>query len=242
MSNIEEKNELNYTSPALIRLNNIGATCFMNATLQFLSQTESLTIFYFELIQKLREINGSKSFSPNNFIKVINNMNPLFKTGQVGDSKDFIIFILEQLHKELKKSNNYIKNNRPLNQYDKNNAFDNFFNEFQQECSILSDIFFGISETTNECLNCKNIYNSQGLNNPICYNYGKFNCLIFPLEEIKEMKNNSGKNENIKINNNCASLYECFNYNQKTYLFTGENQNYCDNCKQLFFYAVINYM
>ena len=31
-------------------------------------------------------------------------MNPSFKKDQTGDSKDFIIFILEQLHKELKRS------------------------------------------------------------------------------------------------------------------------------------------
>ena len=54
-------------------------------------------------------------------------MNPLF---QKGHPKDFIIFILAQLHKELKKSinsNNNIEGiNEPLNQYDKNNAFNIF--------------------------------------------------------------------------------------------------------------------
>ena len=38
---------------------------------------------------------------------------------------------------------------------------------------------------------CKNQYNSLNQMNPICYNYGIFNCLIFPLEEIKNMKNNN---------------------------------------------------
>ena len=32
----------------------------------------------------------------------IEKMNPLFKKGQAGDTKDFIIFIFEQLYKELK--------------------------------------------------------------------------------------------------------------------------------------------
>ena len=80
--------------------------------------------------------------------------------------------------------------NDKLNQYDKSNILNHFFNDFQKECSVISDIFFGITETTNECLNCKNIFNSQGLLNPICYNYQIFNCLIFPLEEVKNMKNN----------------------------------------------------
>jgi len=252
-----------YRIPPLIGLNNIGATCFMNSTLQCLSQTNDLTKYflntknekeiinnnialtnkkslqlspiYLELIKKLWDENREKSFSPYNFMNVVEKMNPLFKQGQAGDSKDFIIFILEQLHKELKKpvNDNGSDKNLALNQYDKNNAFNYFFNDFKKECSIISDIFFGFTETTNECLYCKNYFNSQGNNNPICYNYGIFNCLIFPLEEVKNMKNNAIQSNNIQINNNCVSLYECFYYNQKRELFTGENRNYCNICKQL---------
>ena len=260
-----------YVLPTLIGLNNIGATCFMNATLQCLSQTKALTNYflkesnkdkiinnnfaknkkspqlcpvYFELIQKLWDKNGNRSFSPNNFINTIEEMNPLFKQGQAGDSKDFIIFILEQFHKELKKSvkslnksiNASLMNKTPLNQYDKNNALNHFFEEFKEECSIISDEFFGFNETTNVCLNCKNNFNSKGLNNPVCYNYGVFNCLIFPLEEVKKMKNISMQN-NFSINmpqNNSVSIYDCFYYNQKTELFSGDNKNFCNICKQLF--------
>ena len=249
--------------PTLIGLNNIGATCFMNATLQCLSQTEALTEYflntrnkdkiinnnialknrndnqlspvYLELINKLWDPNGPKSYSPYNFMSKVNQMNPLFKEGQAGDSKDFIIFILEQLHKELKKSVNNTVINEALNQYDKNNAFNHFFNEFQKECSIISDVFFGFNETTNECMNCKTNYNSQNLNNPVCYNYGIFNSLIFPLEEVKKMKNNLLQNSfSIMMNNNnIVTLDECFFYNQKTEMFGGDNQNYCNICKQL---------
>jgi len=253
-----------YKSPTLVGLNNIGATCFMNSTLQCLSQTKGLTNYflneknkeniinnnialknkndlqlspvYLELIKMLWKKDGEKSFSPNAFMNTVNNMNPLFKTGQAGDAKDFIIFVLEQIHKELKKSVNINKSQNllPLNQYDKNNAFNYFFNDFKNDCSIISDIFFGFNETTNECLYCKNKYNSQGINNPICYNYGIFNCLIFPLEEVKNMKNNQMQNNNIQINNNRVSLNECFFYNQKSDYFTGDNRNYCNICKQLF--------
>ena len=257
------KYKKSFNSPTLIGLNNIGATCFMNSTLQCLSQTKKLTYYflneknkekiiknniannnndlqlspvYLELIQKLWDGNEPKSFSPTKFMNIIEKMNPLFKTGQAGDSKDFIIFILEQLHKELKMPVNYNNdiNVQPLNQYDKNNAFNYFFNDFKKQCSIISDIFFGFNETTNECLNCKKIYNSNGLDSPLCYNYGIFNVLIFPLEEVKNMKNNL-----ILINNNFqtvneVSLEDCFIYNQKSELFTGENRNYCNNCKQLF--------
>ncbi len=73
----------------------------------------------------------------------------------------------------------------------------------------------------------------QGLNNPVCYNYGIFNCLIFPLEEVKKMKNNTMVFSGIQvIPNDRVSLYECFYYNQKYEYFTGQNQNYCNVCKQ----------
>jgi hypothetical protein len=94
-------------------------------------------------------------------------MNSLFRKGQAVDSKNFIIFILEQLHKELKRPIIEMNQNnvQPLNSYDKNSSFNYFFNEFKKECSIISDIFFGFNETTNECLNCKQIYNLNGYDN-----------------------------------------------------------------------------
>ena len=258
----------NYSKPTLIGLNNIGATCFINSTLQCLSQTEDLTNYflneknkdkiinnnislknkkdlqltpsYLELINKLWEKSksGIKSYSPSNFVSIINEMNPLFKLGEAGDSKDFIIFILEQIHTELKKPIQIkIKEPEPLNQYEKENAFNNFFKEFLSECSIISDTFFGIYETSNICLNCKANYNSKNLNNPICYNYGIFNCLIFPLEEVKNMKykNLNQQNNQIDLNsNNIVNIYDCFNYYQRNDLFTGDNKNYCNICKQLY--------
>ena len=251
-----------YESPTLIGLNNIGAQYIVNSTIQCLSQTKGLTNYFLDeknkeniinnkfglnnkkdnqlspvflgLIQKLWEINGPKSFSPKTFINTVNNMNPLFKKEQFLDAKDFIIFILEQLHKELNQSfiiTNQNENQNP-NQYDKNVVFNYFFNNFKKECSIISDLFFGFNETTTECLKCKKTYNAQNLNNPICYNYNIFNCLEFPLEEIKKTKNNSMNQNNIQINNNKLSLYECFYYNQKRELLTGENKNYCNICKQ----------
>ena len=265
LKSTRSKNKMEeYIVPTLIGLNNIGATCFMNSTLQCLSQTCHLTKYflneknenrilnnnlalkkqnlqlspiYLELIKSLWNKNGPKSFSPNKFMNIIEKMNPLFKQGQAGDSKDFIIFILEQLHRELKSPIKLNNNNMnvPLNQYNKNNAFNYFFNDFKKECSIISDVFFGFTETTNECLYCKNNYNSKGYATPICYNYGIFNCLIFPLEEVKNLKNNDMQNNNnFKNNNNIVSIYDCFYYNQKDELFTGDNRNYCNICKQLY--------
>jgi ubiquitin C-terminal hydrolase len=255
-----------YSKPTLIGLQNVGATCFMNSTLQCLSQTKGLTNYfldeknkqtilnnniakknpneyqlspvYLELIQNLWKDKGPKYYAPYNFMNRVNAMNPLFQKGQAGDAKDFIIFVLEQMHRELKKplNLNNINENLPINQYDKKLTLMNFFNEFTKETSVLSDLFFGFNETTNVCLHCKYNYNSQNKPNPICYNYGIFNVLIFPLEEVKKMKNNMNL---MNFQNfyqgpsNIVSIDDCFIYNQKTDLFTGENKNYCNICKQL---------
>ena len=120
-----------YSKPTLIGLQNVGATCFMNSTLQCLSQTKGLTNYfldeknkqtilnnniakknpneyqlspvYLELIQNLWKDKGPKYYAPYNFMNRVNAMNPLFQKGQAGDAKDFIIFVLEQMHRELKK-------------------------------------------------------------------------------------------------------------------------------------------
>ena len=118
---------------------------------------------YLSLIHELWSKTSNRSFSLYKFVKIVEEMNCLFKSGQPGDSKDFIIFILEQLHKELKMPMKYetTEKKSPLNQYDKQNAFNYFFDEFKEEASIISDIFFGILEYTNICLNCKKVYNSK---------------------------------------------------------------------------------
>ena len=138
-----------------------------------------LSRVYLELITKLWDKNGPKSFSPYNFMGIVDKMNPLIKRSQSGDSKGFIIFILEQLNKELKITNGNNNIDIPLNQYDRLNSHNYFFNDFNKDNSILSQNFFGFNETTTECLYFKNISINQGTPTLICYSYGLFNCLIF---------------------------------------------------------------
>ena len=245
-----------YEKPTLIGLNNIGGPNFMNPILQCLSQTELLANYFLkktnedkitnnnialkikndlqlspiflELINKLWDKNENKSISPNNFKEIIEKINPLFKQDQSGNSKDFIIFIIEQIHKELKRPNeSKIKIENPLDKYNKDSSFIHFFNEFQDNLSVISDIFFGFSEIASECLNCQNNNKIKGLNTPICYKYEIFDCLAFPLLEVKNMKNTMNQSGNI-------TLYDCFLYNQKKELFTVDNKNYCNICNQLY--------
>ena len=129
----------------------------MNATIQCLSQTEDLTNYfldnkrreriiknnialtnnnslqlspvYLSLLQELWNKNKYKGYvNPQKFMKTIEEMNSLFKLGQPGDSKDFIIFILEQLNKKIKKGVNNTNNNNniQINQYEQQTTLMNF--------------------------------------------------------------------------------------------------------------------
>jgi len=250
-----------YKAPTLIGLNNIGAQHIMNSTLQCLSQTKQLTNYflnaknkekiinnniainkkndfqlspvYLELIQHLWDKNGPKSYSPNSIKNIIEQMNPSFKEGQVVNPKDFIDFILMKLHQELYKTKNIEQNIGPLDPYNQESSLMHSVIDFQRQGSIITDCFTGFNEETNECLNCKQIFNSRGQNNPIRYSYKIFNCLLFPLEEVKKMKNNTLKSQNININNNRVSLYECFFYNQNNFICKRENNKMCQICKQI---------
>ena len=90
-----------------------------------------MTKVYLNLVKKLwSKKDFQSSFSPKKFFETVSSMNPLFQKGDPGDSKDFIIYILEQIHRELKKSIanlTNIKKVEEINQYDKQNAFNNFF-------------------------------------------------------------------------------------------------------------------
>ena len=250
-----------YKSPTLIGLNNIGALYIMNSFLQCLSQTKQLTNyfldeknkekifknnialnnnntfqlspFYYELVQKLWDKNGSKSYSPDKIKNIIEQMNPSFKAGQAINAKDFIDFILMKLHQELYKITNSNQNIEPFDPYNQQSSLMHSINKSKRQGSIITDVFTGYYEETNLCLYCKNLYNSRNQNPPIKYSYKMFNCLDFPLEEIKTMKNDSFKNQNISINNNRISLFECFFYDQSSFISEGKKNKICPMCQQI---------
>ena len=243
-SNIEEEPK--------IGLANIGATCYMNATLQCMSHTIKLSNFFLNKKneKKIKSKNFSKAFlevikrlwikaynknknyyEPYNFKNIISDMNPLFRGIAANDSKDLINFILEELHRELNNVDEKQGNNQlmEVNQSDEQQLFLYFLEDFKKNYrSIISDIFFFIIETKTECLNCKMLNQMKGIYNPIyLYNFQVMNFLIFPLEEVRKFKIMQ-----YQQNFNEVNLYDCFIYNQKIDCMQGENQMWCKNCKQ----------
>ena len=237
---IEDKNSIK------IGLDNIGATCYMNATLQCLSNTKDINNYFLKkykykkndenkklsnefyiVIKNLWDKKrNNKSYSPNEFKKTISEMNYLFEGVQANDSKDLINFILEQLHTELniisEKINNNENNSNAMNiQTDKNKLYELFLNNYKKNYnSIISDSFYGFIQTQSICQNCRIVK----------YNYEIVYFFEFPLEQINIYFGKTPSNINYELVQPEINLNECFNFYQKGEIMTKDNAMYCDLC------------
>ena len=217
----------------------------MNATLQSLSSIRELTqyflekyienkdkkmsIQYYTVIRNLWDIkNHCKSYSPFSFIKVLGELNPILAEITANDSKDLIIFMLEQLHEELNLvgDNNFDTNLiRNENQFDESKTITEFVHHFEKRYnSIISNLFYGITETNSQCCVYKKIK----------YDFKSFSWLEFNLKKINDFcfKNNLRKDYKGQGNPD-IDLYECFYHYQNAITLKDNNQKYCDNCGKL---------
>ena len=224
------------STPGIIGLVNIGATCYMNATLQCFSNitrlrvnllnkklyneleknkntNKKLSFAFAEVLKNLWEKLEQRTYSPEYFKQVISEMNPLFKGIAANDSKDLILFLLETMHKELNiaKNSDDIKENENVN----NTIFDEVFNNFKKfyinkNKSIISEEFYGYTNNMTICQNCSIAIHNVQTNN----------ILFFPLEEVRKFKNYSHNNVNI---------LDCFEYYEKMDIYPSF---YCNKCNQ----------
>ena len=159
-------------------------------------------------VNTLNEIGYTPNISPENFQKTIGHFNKQFKNLEANDSKDLILYLLQTMHSEL----NYLSNNQNKipgipNQYDRVNTFNYFISSYDMHnFSIISRLFYGTSENTTECMNCKKVL----------YNFQKFEFISFG------MFNYNGKDFN---------LYNGFDDYEKVHFLTGNNKIYCNICK-----------
>ena len=230
----------------LIGLNNIGATCYMNSTLQCLSNTEKLTEYfltkykpkpnlimanaYHKLLLNLwNRKNNNKPFSPYEFKEVLSKENPLFAGIAANDSKDLINFLIERFHQELNevKTNNSTNNNiTAQDQTNEQFMLNSFQKEFREKFnSPISNLFYGMIETKSQCQRC----------GVIKYNFQVYSFLEFPLQQVNQFYYSMNRRPlfNMDGTNPNVDLYECFEYYQKIDLMNGDNQMYCNICNQL---------
>ena len=240
--------------PLLIGLDNIGATCYMNATLQCFCNIEKfvnyckynkhlinyvkndynkmkLSSAFRLLIEKLWPDNylqqRTSHYAPYNFKELISFMNPIFKGVAANDSKDLVNFIIMTLHEELNKAG--VVGNISASFVDQRNQqamLNNFVANFQAtNKSIISDLFYGLNCSMTQCSLCQ----------ALSYNYQTYFFIVFPLEEIRKYKLNNFNqfnNFNNMFNNNEVNIYDCFEYDRKINYMTGENAMYCNYCKK----------
>ena len=217
--------------PGLIGLQNIGATCYMNATLQCFSNVPKFREDILSLPKKnkneqllcysLRKVfynlwrkkGRKKYYEPYSFKDLISEMNPLFAGVAANDSKDLILFILETIHKELNKKNTSDLPPNQVNNLDFMSVFKEFVNYYKSNNeSIVSDEFYGYFVSVLTCANCS----------VKTYNVQIMNILFFPLEKVRLYT---------KTPNNWVSLEDCFNHYESPEIFTGASQIYCSYCK-----------
>ena len=215
---ISEKSRQELSKPGLIGLKNIGATCYMNATLQCFSNCprfkNNLLKLYkelesgkdskykmsFALAEVLKNLWGilyHKYYAPDNFKNIISELNPLFRGIAANDPKDLVLFIIQKIHTELNKEDPTIKTNNNDNSYDFWAEYISFMNFYKRHNnSIITDEFHYYTNNMTTCSNC----------NTTIHNVQTNNILFLPLEEVRKFK---GSFRNI------VSIYDCFDYNER---------------------------
>ena len=291
-----EEEDLKLTALIKARgLENVGATCYMNATLQCLYHVKQLSeslvnddkidekleltysfkklieglaftnIRKYKIDRKYNIVTGEniKSFKPENFKEVLSKKNPQFKGIKANDSKDLIMYLFQEMDKELTLRNNNSEKMEMFIGNDESDIEKENFKKFHN--SIFGDLFYGFQKSDMICYNCRNCNST----------YNVFNNLVLPIEKTynslndenkKKNRNNNvvnmlnpltcqtfnkrpalsargnynyGYNNNYNNFNNTPDLprklkvYDCLKEMLKDEILSGENQIYCNKCKRM---------
>ena len=230
-----------------IGLVNVGQTCYMNASIQSLSNIfelsksllkkffdgkidideQPLTAAFSSLLYELfHPKENEKYIAPTIFKEIIGELNPLFKGMHAADAKDLIFFIIEKLHKELN-TINLDKQKTPQMNYELQEKYSTneqlmlqlFFNDFQaKNKTIISDLFYGITRSIMKCEFCQITK----------YSFQTFNLLIFELKKVKEARIKDLGQYYTTLN-----IFDAFNVEKREEILEGENMIYCNNCNCL---------
>ena len=208
---------LNPTLQCLANVEKLTTNLFINKKeIKSKKNSKKVTNYFLEILENLWEKNDINCFAPYIFKRIIIGMNPSLANKQQVDSKDFLLFIIEILHKELNTIDSYkdqYENNTEGNNFENIKDLQLFFKKNYN--SIISDIFYGVINVQKYCPLCNNI----------AHNINYYNILIFPLEDVCKFKK--------RYSNKKVTLKECFEYYQKPDNIIDQNISQCKNCKQI---------
>jgi ubiquitin C-terminal hydrolase len=197
-------------------LHNFGNTCYINSTLQCLSNTEKLTKYFLNksftkntLVNEFQKIiNGIHEencvISPTSFFKTLNKISEKDKLEinfmEQNDMHEFIIFLMDQLHNNLKRKVNISISGKIINENDKiaYESMKQWKQEYENNYSKIINLFYGQIVSIIKVKN-KNIES---------LNYSSLNIFSLPLDTEKDN----------------STIYDSFNLFTKKHKLEGDNQ------------------
>ena len=171
----------------------------------------------FKIDRRYNRVTGEniKSFKPENFKEVLSKKNPLFKGIKANDSKDLIMYLFQEMDKELTLRNN---NSETMKMFIGNNESETEKENFKEyHNSIFGDLFYGFQKADMICYDCRNCNST----------YNVFNNLILPIEKTYNSLNDENKKKN--RNNNAVNMFNpqtCQTFNRRPGLSSSVNYNY----------------
>jgi ubiquitin carboxyl-terminal hydrolase 8 len=214
----------------VIGLRNLGNTCFINSSLQCLSATIPLTdyflgydyrseinkdnflgtggklvVAYAELMKQMWL--GSKSVvDPSSFKEQISTFAPQFSGYHQHDSQELLSYLLDGIHEDLNrvKSRPYVEDKDCDGTSDEQDAIEAWKNYLKRNKSLVVDLFQGQLRNTCKCLVC-----------------GHMNIRFEPFMYLS-----------LPISDKANSLDDCMDLYLNEETLKGEDQWYCEKCKQ----------
>ena len=227
--NYNPADRASYMISGKVGLQNLGNTCFMNSSLQCLSNTIPLTDYFlgydfrgeinhtnflgtkgalvtsYAQLTKHLWLGSDPSHAPTGFKHDIGRFAPQFAGYEQHDAQELLAFLLDGIHEDLNrvKKRPYIEDEDCDGSNDEGDAITAWSHYLQRNQSIVVDLFQGQLRNTMTCTQCSHVN----------VKFDPFMYLSLPISE------------------KCNSLDDCLDLFCEEEYMSGDEQWYCTKCK-----------